>query len=572
MISAKSFRNRYILVYIAIAVLFLLTFYRLFCLQVVRPEKHVELAKRQHNIKISLPPKRGYILDAKGNELATSLKVPSVYAVSRLIYDKEKMARELSAILDMSYSDVLKKLRKNRSFVWIDRNISEEAAQKIKAMKNVNINILHENRRFYPHGSLASHILGFCDIDNKGLEGIEVTYDKYLSGRKGYRVTQRDARGRRLIAKEEEYVPPVHGYNIKLTIDQYLQHIVEKELDAAYTKWNAKSGVALVMDCHSGKILAIANRPTFDLNKYYEANVSSRRNRAITDCYEPGSVFKIVTAAAALEEGLYDLDDTIFCENGEYRFRPGRILHDTHEYGELDFTSVVTKSSNIGTVKMAEKLGENRLYHYIRKFGFGELSGVDLPGEISGLFRPTEQWSKISISSIPMGQEVAVTPLQLVAAISAIANGGNLITPFVVQGVYDAKGVPIEEHFPMVRHALMSEDVAEKMRVILQKTVDEGTGRRAAIEGIPVAGKTGTAQKSRKDGRGYAPGEYMSSFLGFVPADDPMLSIIVMLDTPRPSYYGGTVSAPAFKRIAEQALNYLGYARDDEKEEDELTD
>lgn len=320
------------------------------------------------------------------------------------------------------------------------------------------------------------------------------------------------------------------------------------------------------MNCHTGEILAIANRPTYNLNTFSDSDESARRNRAITDIYEPGSVFKIVTAAAALEEEVMTLNDTIFCENGEYRALPGRILHDVHPYGMLDFASVLIKSSNIGTVKIAEKLGEKKLYHYIRQFGFGEKTLIDLPGEVGGMLRPPSEWSKYSITSIPMGQEVAATAIQVVTAMAVIANGGSLVTPYVIDEIKDSQQVTIKNFEPLIKRTFMHEDVAKKMQKILVRVVEEGTGQRAKIEGVPVGGKTGTAQKILPDGSGYSHSDFFSSFIGFFPADEPQFAMVVMLDEPGPRYYGGTVAAPVFKNVAEKTLNYLGYIKKDDDE------
>jgi cell division protein FtsI (penicillin-binding protein 3) len=554
----KTFRNRYIIVYACSIALFLPIFYRLLSLQVLHSATLTDLADRQHNLVIELPPRRGYIYDRNKNQLAISLKVPSVYIVSRLIYDKDEKGRILADILDLERSYVKDRLKRDKSFVWLKRKISEAEAEKIRSLKDPNINILYETKRFYPNAEMLSHIIGFCDIDNQGLEGIELTLDTYLSGRSGYQFTKRDARGRRLIGLEDKLIPPVHGYNVVLTIDQIIQHIVETELDAAYKKWKAKGAVAIVMDPNDGRVLALANRPTYDLNSYSTASEAHRRNRAITDFYEPGSIFKIVTAAAALQEDLFSLSDTIDCENGKYRPLRGRILNDVHAYGVIDFPTVFIKSSNIGTVKIAEELGEQKLYHYIKQFGFGERTMIDLPGEVEGIIRHPQQWSKYSITSIPMGQEVTATALQMLSAVSAIANGGNLITPYVIDEIRDNQDVVIKKNSPFIKRTFLDEDVCETVRSILERAVEEGTGKNARISGVTVAGKTGTAQKVAPDGRGYSHSDYMSSFVGFVPADDPALAIIVTLDEPRPLYYGGTVAAPVFKNIAEKALTYLG--------------
>ncbi|MBU1863112.1 MAG: penicillin-binding protein 2 [Candidatus Omnitrophica bacterium] len=558
-----SYRKRYILIYCLTFLLFVPIYYRLFDLQILNREKLIDLAARQHNLVIEIPPKRGYIYDRNNNELAISLKVPSIYIVPRLIYNKEEMGKKLADLLHLDYSYVHERLSRDKSFVWLKRKVNEEDAKKIKTLNDPNVNIIYENKRFYPHRTLLAHVLGFCDIDNKGLEGIELTEDTYLRGRSGYHYTKRDARGRKVVALEDTIIPPVHGHDLILTIDQYIQHIVESELETAFTKWKAKGAIAIVLDCREGKVLAMANFPTYDLNEYSHANEAFRRNRAITDCFEPGSVFKIVTATGALQEGIVSTDETLFCENGEYRVAGGRVLHDVHPYGTLTIPEVIIKSSNIGTVKIAQKLGNEKLYHYIQQFGFGNFTHIDLPGEVRGISNSPEKWSKISITAIPIGQEIAVTALQMVTALSAIANGGRLVTPYVVDKVRDGKGVVIKDKQPFIKRTFINKSVSDIMRDILIQVVQEGTGKRARIEGVAVAGKTGTAQKILEDGRGYSHSNFISSFIGFVPADDPLFSIIVVLDDPRPLYYGGTVAAPVFKNIAEKTLHYLGYTKKD---------
>ena len=549
--------KRYFLIYCLTFLLFVPIYYRLLSLQVYNQEQLIELAAKQHYLGVEIAPRRGYIFDRNGNELAISLKVPSIYVVPRLIFNKEETAQHLSSMLDLDYAFVLDRVSRDKAFMWLKRKVNEKEAKTIKTLDDPNVNIIYENKRFYPHGKLLAHVIGFCDIDNNGLEGIELELDKYLCGRSGYQFTKRDARGRRLVALEDKYIPPVHGDNVTLTIDQFIQHIVERELDDAFIKWKAEGAMAVVLDCHEGKVLAMANRPTYDLNEYPDAEESFRRNRAITDFFEPGSVFKVITASAALQEGIVTLDDTFYCEKGEYRVTRGRVLHDVHPYGELNFPTVIIKSSNIGTVKVAQKLGEEKLYHYIKEFGFGELTSIDLPGEVSGMVHHPDHWSKISITAIPIGQEVAVTTLQLVTALSVIANGGHVIRPYVIDRIHDDKGVVIKKTYPLLKRKIIDYDVAHTMRTILTRVVEEGTGRRARIEGIQVAGKTGTAQKILKERRGYSHSDFVACFMGFVPADDPLFSIIVMVDEPRGAYYGGTVAAPVFKNIAEKTLNYL---------------
>ncbi|MBI4394704.1 MAG: serine hydrolase, partial [Candidatus Omnitrophica bacterium] len=339
----------------------------------------------------------------------------------------------------------------------------------------------------------------------------------------------------------------------------------EQALDEAFRKHHAESAIAVVMNPRTGEILAMASRPTFDPNRIAPSEAAFRRNRPITDIFEPGSVFKIVTAAAALNEGKVKLSDVIDCEQGEWRPRPSRIIHDVHPYGRLNFPEVLIKSSNIGTVKIGMRLGEEKLYEYIKKFGFGEKTGIDFPGEVNGILRPVPQWSKFSITSIPFGQEVAATAIQMLRAIAAIANGGHVVKPYLLKEIQDESGVTIFEKDPVLSEPILRPEVVRAMNRILQRVVLEGTGDRAKIEGVRVAGKTGTSQKLEPTG-GYSHKHFVGSFIGFAPAEDPMLAMIVSINDPRPYYYGGTVAAPVFKDVIEKSLIYLGYVPRSKKE------
>jgi cell division protein FtsI (penicillin-binding protein 3) len=350
-------------------------------------------------------------------------------------------------------------------------------------------------------------------------------------------------------------VQPVDGLDLVLTIDEVIQYIAERELDKAFKKYNAKAASIVVMDPHTGRILAIANRPTYDLNRRTGVSKDAMRNRAICDLFEPGSVFKIVTAAAALEEKKVTESDVFFCENGAYRVG-GRILHDHRPHGNLTFRQVIEESSNIGTVKIAQLLGPDALYRYIRAFGFGSKLGIDLSGEISGMISAPRSWSKTSITSIPMGQEVGVTALQLASAISVIANGGQLMKPYIVDSVRDNQGRIIKQNKPALLRKVISVDTAMRIKKILTGVVEEGTGRMGKVAGFSAAGKTGTAQKLEPNGT-YSHSKFIASFIGFAPAEDPILAIVVTVDEPHPYYFGGVVAAPVFQKVAGDAIRYI---------------
>lgn len=513
------------------------------------------MAQAQHSVKIELEPVRGSILDRNMRKLAVNLKVDSVYAVARNVDEKRKTAQLLAPVLDKDERFLYERLNRDKLFVWLARKISPEASDKIRELSLKGIYLIDESKRFYPGASLASQTIGFAGIDNTGLEGVEAVYDSYMHGRRGYRIVTRDAKGRELPAFGGSYIPPVNGYNVVLTIDEVIQHISEKALEKAYNKHKAKAGVAIVMDPYTGDILALAILPSFDLNDFRHAADDTKRNRAICDYYEPGSVFKIITASACLDTGKVCVDDNFFCENGAW-YVAGHTLHDHRGHGDMTFSEVIKKSSNIGTVKAAMRLGEKDLYRYIKAYGFGAPTGIGLAGEIKGMVRPLNRWSRYSITAVPMGQEVGVTPLQLAVSLSAVANGGKLVKPRIVSEIVDSKGETIKRYEPEVIRRVVSEQTSERMREIMKGVIEDGTGARARLNGFDAGGKTGTAQKVEPSGR-YSHRDYIASFVGFAPVKDPVITVCVMIDTPRNGYFGGTVSAPVFKQICEASLRYL---------------
>lgn len=537
-------------------ILFIISF-RLLNIQILNNRYFIKLAESQHYLTKNLLPQRGNIYDRNLKILALSLKLFSVYAVPRQIEDKIGTAKQLASVLNLDEQLVLERLTRDKLFVWIKRNIEEKDINKIRQLKLKGVDFFKESKRYYPNGELACHVLGFAGIDEEGLDGVELYYDNYLKGKIGRRSLLRDAKQRELPAFEYEYIPVIDGYNLVLTIDEVIQHIVEQELDEAIEKNNAKAASIVVMDPYTGEIYALANHPHYNLNYFGKSLPEERRNRAISDFFEPGSTFKIVTACAALEEGRVSLNDKFFCENGNYKIA-GHILHDHQPHGWLTFVEVVEKSSNIGVVKVAQTLGGNLIYNYIQKFSFGKPTGIDLPGETAGFVRQFSQWSKLSISAIPIGQEVCVSSLQMARAIAVIANGGFLVEPRLCQKIIDNKGEIIQEFKPpsVSVQQTISSQTAQTMKQILKGVVDKGTGRSASIEGYEVAGKTGTAQKVEPTG-GYSHQRFVASFIGFAPVENPRFVIVVIFDEPRPVYYGGVVSAPVFKKIAENMLKYM---------------
>ncbi len=529
-------------------------------LQVLRHDFFLEQARRQHNVSIVLPAKRGVITDRNKRAFAFDIVSFSLYAQPRSMSSaqKEEVAERLSRILGLSRDKILSRLYKDKAFVWIRRKLDLETKKRIDSLKLPGLGWIREFTRFYPDKSLASHVVGFVNVDRRGMAGVELYYDDFLRGEDGKMYLIRDGRTVTLPLESEGYVSPRSGVNLELTIDKVIQSITESALDWMVEKFKPSSAWAVVMDPFTGQVLAMAVRPTFDPNRFYEVDPETMRNRAITDMYEPGSVFKIITASAALEEGVVSEEEKIFCENGAYRVF-SHILHDYHPYGELTFKQVIEKSSNIGTVKVAQRLGKERLYDYILRFGFGRKTGIDLPGETPGSLKKPSFWSKISISAVPIGQEVGVSAIQLACAVSVIANGGYWVQPYVGRALLDWKGFVLKDLSKgKERRRVISPLTASRLREIMKAVVETGTGRRAQLEGFSVAGKTGTAQRI-VDGR-YSNVYFNSSFVGFVPGEDPEVVIVVSARTKKPFHFGGVVCAPTFKRIAQDVLNYLGIA------------
>ncbi len=515
----------------------------------------VNLAARQHNQFLELEPQRGTIFDRNLHPLALNLPAYSLYAEPKLIKDKSKTIQALRQFLDAKEDFLAERLSRQKAFIWLARKLPLETAEKIRALKLEGLGFIKESKRHYPDSHLASQIIGFAGLDNRGLEGLELWFDKYLKGESGWCWVVRDAKQRELLL-EKDYVPAQDGFDIVLTIDETIQYIAERELDLAYKKHHAQAASIIVMNPATGEILAMANRPTFDLNRYQGANLEQRRDRAICDIFEPGSVFKIVTASAALSEKKVSEEDRFFCENGKYRVA-NHVLHDHTPHGWLKFKEVIEQSSNIGTTKVAQILGGQIIYDYARKFGFASKTNIDLPGEVSGMLKEPRFWSKTSIGAVPIGQEVGVTVIQLAAAISCIANQGVLMKPFVVKYIRDKQGEIIKEFTPEVVRNVLTADIANRVKIILAGAIENGTGKLARVSGYSAAGKTGTAQKLEPNGA-YSHNKFFASFIGFVPVEAPKLAIVVIVDEPHPAYFGGTVCAPVFKKVAEDSLRYLG--------------
>jgi cell division protein FtsI (penicillin-binding protein 3) len=549
-------RMRRYLVILAFGGFFLFLFVRLFCLQVVDKKRYTDIAQKQHNLVLQIEARRGSIFDKYMDPLAMNMEVQSVFCDPRVISDKSNMAEILSRELGIDAGDVRTKLQRDKAFVWIKRKIDHAEYENLSSKNLRGVYFRPESKRKYPNDAMASHVLGFVGIDNRGLEGIELLYEDQLKGRPGRRYETRDARMRSVLRKEAISIPPHNGNNLVLTIDSVIQYIAEDELSAMVRNFKPAGGTVIVMDPFSGKVLALASSPAYDPNDLSSLLPEHIKNPAVSDVFEPGSVFKVVAAAAALEEGVITLEDKVHCENGQYR-TGGRTLNDFRPYGEISFEDVIAKSSNIGVVKVAQKLGDKKLFEYIQKFGFGERTGIDLPGEVQGISRHPKVWSRSDITTIPMGQGIAVTALQLASAVSVIANGGYLMTPYIVEEIITWEGEEIKKVLPRNKRRVISEKTCEKMKKAMRKVITDGTGRTSASKRYETCGKTGTAQMASPAG-GYYPDKYYATFIGFAPREDPKISIVVVARDPRPVYFGGTVAGPTFTRIAERTLEYLG--------------
>lgn len=558
--QTDSYRPRLRHIFSIFIIIFLLLFLRLFYIQVIKSGHLSKIASSQYGLIIDIEPTRGVIYDRLMRPLASNVKLHSVFANARVIKDKERASLSLSQVLQLPRPFIMERLSRDKGFVWLARKISEDKSRKLKRLNLEGVELIKESKRFYPDGELAANLIGFAGLDNIGLEGLELYYDNYLRGVPGRRFTYRDAQARELLALEYRNIPAIDGADIILTIDEVIQHIAERELDDAYRRYKAKGASIVVMDPWTGEVLAMATRPAFNLNFYKDVTAERKRNRAVTDFFEPGSIFKIVTAACALEEKRVKPADRFFCENGSYFVR-GHTLHDHHPHGWLTFREVIENSSNIGTVKIAMLLGPDVLYRYIKAFGFGEKTGIAVPGEVSGIVRPPRQWSGTSITAVPMGQEVTVTPLQMTAAMSAIANGGILVKPYVMKRIVDKDKKVIEELSPVYVRRVISEETAKTVSGFLEGVVQKGTGKKAQVKGVRVCGKTGTSQKVEPNGT-YSHSKFVASFIGFAPVDKPRIAIGVFVDEPRPYYFGGVVAAPVFSKVAEDTLRYLGASQD----------
>jgi cell division protein FtsI (penicillin-binding protein 3) len=528
---------------------------RLAWLMIVKRGELAQLAERQYSRTIVLPAQRGPIVDRRGAPLATSTATESLFVHPRSVGDPVRVAARLAPLIEAAQPEVHAALTSGRSFVWLRRKLPPTVVEQVKALREPGLGFLPEPLRLYPNRELASHVLGFEGADG-GLEGIERAWNDELSGSPGKAMVGRDALGRE-VAAQVVLRPPQPGHGVMLTIDRTIQYIAEREIDAAYRRTQAKAALAVVLEPRSGDVLAMAIRPTFNPNTFLDAtSADAWRNRAVTDPFEPGSTFKAILAAAALEEGVVRPDDSLYAENGAITVA-GTTIRDWKKYGWLTFAEVLQNSSNVGSIKVGLALGRDRYHRYMKAFGFGTPTGVGLAGESKGLLRDPQRWSLLTLPTISIGQEISVTALQLTAAFGAIANGGVLMQPRLVRSTFDADGRELRRVEPKTVRQVVSPETARTLSRLLTRVVESGTGRFAAIPGYPVAGKTGTAQKSDPTTRRYSRAPGILSFVGFAPADEPRFVMLAMLDEPKNERWGSEAAAPIFSAIGREILRYL---------------
>jgi cell division protein FtsI (penicillin-binding protein 3) len=537
---------------------------RLVELQVLGRASFARQAARQSERTINLDPRRGPILDRNGRQLAVSVDAESLYAVPQDVDDAPRTATALARALELDAAgrkELLAQLQKSKAFVWIKRKVDPAKAARVRELQLDGVGFLTENRRYYPKRELAAHVLGYVGVDNVGMSGVEYAFDEAIRGRAAKVLVRTDARRRPVGVTEK---PSTDGHSVVLSIDEAIQYAAETELDRAMAETQSAAGVVLVVEPQTGEILALANRPSFNPNRFGAYPSSRWRNRAVADSFEPGSVFKIVTAAAALQERVVAADEVLDCGKGSVEIAGVRI-NDHAVFDQLTFRDVIARSSDVGVIRVAQRLGREHFGRYVRDFGFGTPTGVELPGEAAGLLRPTSRWSALSLPSMSFGQEVGVTALQLVMAAGAVASGGYLMRPLIVRQVEDAEGRVTRAAKPLAVRRVLEPETVDVLTELLKAVVRYGTGKRAAIPGYVVAGKTGTAQKVDASGR-YSMVDHVASFVGFVPASRPALVVLVSLDTPQGLHNeGGDVAAPVFARVAERALRHLQVPPDDEE-------
>lgn len=554
----KWLRFRIVALMSLFLVFFIALVTRAYQIQVLNGQNLKARADRQHTTTLRVESERGVIFDRNGGKLAVSVMSDSICADPSKIEDLRGTAVKLAAVLNVDRESLFKKMSGAKNFCWLARRITPDQTALVEKLDLDGIFIIKEPKRFYPNGELAGHLIGFVGLDANGLEGLEFRWNEQLKGEPEQLKWTRDARGKRLYPRiEPATASHKGGVNLVLTIDSRIQHLVESQLKEAVQSKGAKGGLAVVMDPKTGEILALANEKSFDPNQFSKDGVARGKNKAITDCFDPGSTFKPFLAAAALEEGVLKETDRLYCENGSYAIAD-RVIREAQrkKYGYLSFAEIIKYSSNIGSIKISERLGKEKFYDYITRFGFGQKSGIDLPGETAGLLRPVRNWTRVDASTIAFGQGVSVTAIQLISALCAIANQGVLMKPYIVRGLVDRQGQVIQKYTPTPVRQVISPQTARRMTELMTSVVGDpdGTGKNARIDHVNVAGKTGTSQKFDFDRRVYSSERVRTSFMGFFPAEDPQVAILVILDEPQRDKWGGVASAPVFKKIGEQIL------------------
>lgn len=559
------------LFFIFVAVICLLAG-RFFWLQVVRGSELAEKALDNRMRDVPVKAKRGILYDRNGRELAISVSTDSVYAIPAEIRKDKKereTAHQLATILDMDEEKIYDRITRQSSFVWIKRQVDLETSLKLRKLDLKGIGLSEESRRFYPKGKLASHVLGISGIDNTGLDGLDLYYDKLIGGTDGRIVIEHDAWGREIPEATHRYIPPTDGSDIVLTIDETIQYILERELDKAVELRQPKAACGIVMDPKTGEILALASRPNFDPNNYNDYPASNRRNFAVNDAYEPGSTMKIVTAAAGMEEDAVKSSDRFFCPGSIKVANRSISCAGGANHGSQSYNEVVEHSCNVGFITIGLRLGLENYYRYLNAFGFGQKTGIDIPGEASGITVPQSKATQVDLATMSFGQANAVTPIQLTTAACAIANGGTLMKPHLLKQVLTPDGQVKSSVTPTKVRQVISKETAEELCLILEGVVQNGSGRNAYIKGYRVAGKTGTAQKIAPGG-GYLSNEYVASFLGFAPANNPRLVCLIVIDAPQGyPYYGGWVAAPVLREVLADSLRYLEVPRTEIPQEED---
>jgi cell division protein FtsI (penicillin-binding protein 3) len=524
-------------------------------LQIYQSHWLSQIASDQYEKSFTTSGKRGIIYDRNRREMAVSIKVTSIAAYPGRIADIQATAEALADKLNLSARKIRHKLALDKKFVWIKRQTTAKETRTVKDLKLPGIEFVQEYNRYYPNTTLAAQALGFTGLDGKGLEGLEFYYNRQLKGLRNKSKVFKDALGNGFRA-EHGQLADTSGYNLVLTIDGNIQFIAESALLEAVDHNSADSAMAIVMQPRTGAVLAIAHYPTINPNSYLKFDRSLWRNRTVTDPFEPGSTMKIFSAVAALEYGDIKHDDLFFCENGSYKIGKN-VVHDIVKHGWLSLQQIIKFSSNIGAVKISKKVGAKNLYHTLQTFGFGTKTGIDCPGETTGSLSHYSSWSDMDIGAISFGHGIAVSAVQLITAVSAIANDGILMKPYIVKEISDQNGNPVKGVKPTKVRRVISSRTARIVKNILKTVISEnGTGVNAALERYSVCGKTGTARKLDEEGH-YSNNEHIASFVGFTPAEDPQIAILVVIDEPKGNYYGGVVAAPVFKKIAQQTLNYL---------------